>query len=630
MSVLASIAHKEGFSLESSATIGQAMASMLENKNGSVVLLEKGRPVGIVTEGLILDILEKGADLSEQVIPLAKTPVITAHQNRPVESAFDLVVTNNIRRLVLVDDAGLYRGMVLQEDLFAFLEEDVYKVDLKVVDLLAHDSSVISVSEGKTLQDVLGVMRQTKVGSVIIVDSQNKAVGIVTEKDILSAGYHGIDLLQKVERLMSSPVLAVSTEDAITEVIDMMRRTNIRRVLVNALDGSMRALLTNRDIFKHIKGNVARMLEIKLRHAKEIMDLLPEAIIEIFDTPDHQVIHWINRKAREHFGEKLLEQSPQAFLGDTWKSLYRELEKKWQIENFSAVVNGRNFEFSGTLSKNINSRYIKLIAKDVTEHETMKQQLKDEVKDEIRLRQEQEYLMMQQSRLASMGEMIGHIAHQWRQPLAQLGGILMNLESAQAFGELDEDYLQKKITHGNEMIKYMSETIDDFRLFFTPNDNAESFDVFLAVNQAINIVSAGLDYHHIEVKIDAKEDTFFAQKFASEFAQVLLNLLNNAKDALAQCSNSERYIHISLRQDKNENVLLFCDNGGGIDPSILPELFKPYTTTKHAIGGTGIGLYMSQLIMEQKMNGSIDAHNDKNGACFTLRFPSTQNNLGSA
>ncbi len=622
MSLLASVVHKEGFSLESTVSIEQVIASMLDNKNGSVVLLKDEYPIGIVTEGLILAILENDTDLTQPVISLAKTPVITVYENHPIESAFDLIVTNNIRRLVLVDDEGKYGGMVLQEDLFNFLEEDVYKVDLKVVDLLAHDASVICVERDKTLQDVLKIMRQSRVGSLIVVDDVNQAVGIVTEKDILGAGYHGINLTQKVETLMSSPILTVKTEDPVTEVIDIMRRTNIRRVLVKELDGNMRALLTNRDIFKHIKGNVARMLEIKLRHAKEIMDLIPEAIIEIFDAPNHQVIHWINRKAREYFGDGLLEQSPQVLLGNTWESLYLELEKEWQIENFSAIVGGRNFEFSGTLSKNINSRYIKLIAKDVTEHEMMKQQLKEEIRDEIQLRQEQEYLMMQQSRLASMGEMIGHIAHQWRQPLAQLGGIFMNLESAQAFGELNKAYLKEKMTHGNEMIKYMSQTIDDFRLFFTPNDKAERFDVVLAVHQAVNIVSAGLNYHHIDVKIDAKAEKFFAQKFASEFAQVLLNLLNNAKDALAQCDNSQRYIHITLSQDKGENILIFCDNGGGIDPVTLPELFKPYVSTKRDKDGTGIGLYMSQLIMEQKMNGSIDAKNDKKGACFTLRFPS--------
>jgi len=145
---------------------------------------------------------------------------------------------------------------------------------------------VISVVIETNLYDVLAVMRKEKVGSVIVTNALGKAVGIVTEKDILAAGYQGIGLEQAVEILMSSPVLSVFTEDAITEAIVLMRSTEIRRVLVREPNGSMCALLTNRDIFKHVKGNVARMLEIKLRHAKEIMDMLPEPIIEIYDGVD--------------------------------------------------------------------------------------------------------------------------------------------------------------------------------------------------------------------------------------------------------------------------------------------------------------------------------------------------------
>ena len=622
MNTLNSIAHKTGFSIESTVSIGDAMACMLENKNGSVVLLKKDYPVGIVTQKAIISLLEERVDFKQKVMPLAKSPVITVKQNRPIESAFDKIVTNNIRRLVLIDDNGKYKGMVLQEDLFDFLEEDVYKVDLKVLDILRHDSSVITVKKDKKLHDVLDVMRKENIGSVIVVDDLFSASGIITEKDILAAGYYGATLSQPVEELMSSPVISVLTEDPITEVIELMQDTNVRHVLVKEADGSMRALLTNRDIFKHIKGNVARMLEIKLRHAKEIMNLLPEAIIEILDSSNQQTIHWFNSKAKEHFGEELLEHTPRYLFGERWQNLYATLIKHGHIEGFVVLIAGRNFEFSGTLSRNINSQYIKLIAKDITEHETMKQELRNEVKEEVELRQKQEYLMMQQSRLASMGEMIGHIAHQWRQPLAQLGGIFMNLESAHAFGQLDEVYLQKKLNHGNKMIKYMSQTIEDFRLFFISKENKERFDVVLVLHQAISIVSAGLDYSHIEIKMQAQAREFFAKGSSNEFAQVILNLLNNAKDALTEISGKKRMIHISLSKKGDSNILLFCDNAKGIDKSILTEIFKPHVSTKKEMGGTGIGLYISQLIMEQKMQGSISAYNhEKKGACFKLQFP---------
>jgi len=622
MNTLSSIAYRDGFTIDVTATIAEAMACMLANQNGSAVLLDDGIPVSIVTESKILSVLEDDMDLSLPVSPLAQSPVIVAYQNRPIESAFDMVVTHNIRRLVLIDRDKSYRGVVLQEDLFRFFEEDVYKVDLTVANLLTQETNIISLDKERDLYTALILMRHSHIGSVIVTDNSGQAVGIVTEKDILTAGYHKISLKEPLSSLMSSPVLSVSIEDTITKVITLMLEQKVRRVLVRQIDGSMCALLTNRDIFKHIKGNVSRMLEIKLRHAKEIMDLLPEPIIEIFDAKDSQVVHWINKRAREEFGDEVLEQSPQIFFGSSWDRIYTILTQVGRIEHFQILLNGRNFDFSGTLSKNINSNYIKLIAKDVTSHENMKQQLKEEVKEETRLRQEQEYLMMQQSRLASMGEMIGHIAHQWRQPLAQLGGILMNLESAQVFGELNESYLQEKIDHGNKLIKYMSQTIDDFRLFFMPCDNCEYFDVVDALRQAVSIVSAGLDYHHIEVKMDMQRGSFFAKESAREFTQMILNLLNNSKDALSKSKNEERIITITLSQEDGMITLVFCDNAGGIDPEVLPNIFELYVSTKNQTEGSGIGLYMTQLIIEQKMKGSISVKNGTEGACFTLSFPS--------
>lgn len=622
MNVLSSIAYREGFSIDITATIAEAMECMLSNANGSAILLENNIPISIITESKILSVLEDTMDLSLPVAPLAHSPVIVAYHNRPIESAFDLVVTHNIRRLVLIDRDKSYQGVVLQEDLFRFFEEDVYKVDLKVANLLTQERNIISLEKQRDLYTALILMRDFKIGSVIVTDEQDKAIGIVTEKDILTAGYHKISLKEPLSTLMSSPVISVSMEVPITEVITLMLTQKVRRVLVRQGDGVMCALLTNRDIFKHIKGNVSRMLEIKLRHAQEIMDLLPEPIIEIFDAQDTQIIHWMNQRAKEQFGERVLEQSPELFFGSSWDELYEVLSKEGRITHFPLLLSGRNFEFSGTLSKNINSNYIKLIAKDVTSHETIKQQLKDEVQEETRLRQEQEYLMMQQARLASMGEMIGHIAHQWRQPLAQLGGILMNLESAQVFGELDEAYLKTKTRHGNKMIKYMSQTIDDFRLFYTPCENCENFDVVDALFQAVSIVSAALDYHHIEVKMDLERGLFFAKESAREFTQMILNLLNNSKDAFTTAKQDEKSITITLSQEDGVITLLFCDNAGGIDPEILPHIFELYVSTKSQTEGSGIGLYMTQLIIEKKMGGSIVAQNDTKGACFTLSFPS--------
>ncbi len=619
MSLLFSIAHTKGFSLEINATVAQAMECMLKNATGTVILINQNKPIAIVTESLLIEKIAKGIVLNSSIIELAQKKLISIHKDAPVESAFDLIVIHNIRRLIMIDDKGDFCGVILQEDLFNFLEEDVYKIDLKVKDLLSNTLPVISICDSSTIQDASLLMHSEHIGSVIIHNATHQAIGIVTEKDILSVGYKAIDIHQNIRILMSSPVLCVNEEDAILNVIEIMKKHNIRRVLVKGQDNKTLGLLSNKNIFHHIKGNVARMLEIKLRHAKEIMNLLPEAIIEIFDLHSKQKIHWMNNQAKKLFGEQFLNRSPQELMGEkSWKKLYHKLHETSCIQKVLIAIQEKSFEFSGSISKNINNTYIKLIIQDITMHENIKQQLQQEIKEESKLRRENEYLMMQQSRMASMGEMVGHIAHQWRQPLAQLGGIFMNLESAYSFGEFDKKYLEEKVKQGNQMITYMSETIDDFRLFFSPEQKKVSFDLVLYLKHAINIVLASLNYHHIEVVVEGEEKTFFALGTPNEFAQAVLNLLNNARDALSKQEEIKRKIHILFRQEERKVAILFCDNGGGIPPHILPKIFEPFITGNLETGGSGAGLYITRLIIEQKMDGTIDVYNTKHGACFKI------------
>ncbi|HHD72392.1 MAG TPA: HAMP domain-containing histidine kinase, partial [Epsilonproteobacteria bacterium] len=226
------------------------------------------------------------------------------------------------------------------------------------------------------------------------------------------------------------------------------------------------------------------------------------------------------------------------------------------------------------------------------------------------------------ARMASMGETVGYIAHQWRQPLAQMGGILMNLESSYLFGELDKSYLTEKIEQGNALIKYMYRTIDDFRLFFQPNRESETFDVADSIQRAVQIVSASLNYYHIEVKRAFTRERFFAAGYPNEFSQAILNLINNARDALSQKPTYPKTISITVKELGSDTEILVCDDGGGIDPQLLSTLFEPYVTGRRESGGTGVGLYITRLIIEQKMKGKIEASNRADGACFRIFLPS--------
>jgi len=245
--------------------------------------------------------------------------------------------------------------------------------------------------------------------------------------------------------------------------------------------------------------------------------------------------------------------------------------------------------------------------------------LQDEVDKRLEKRLENEYLLMQQSKLATMGEMIGHIAHQWRQPLAQLGGIFMNLDAAYAHDDLSPEYLEKRIKKGNELIKYMSQTIDDFRHFFEPNEVEKRFNVEEYIQSAINIIEASLTYSHIELEIINPAEPIFVKGYASEFSQVILNLLDNAKDVLIEREIKEPKIRsIETKLVNNTVRISIKDNAGGIDVSIINKIFDIYFSTKRSKGGSGLGLYMSKLIIERKQQGELMVSNVRDGAVFCI------------
>jgi len=246
--------------------------------------------------------------------------------------------------------------------------------------------------------------------------------------------------------------------------------------------------------------------------------------------------------------------------------------------------------------------------------------LQQEIDKQIAKRLENEYMLMQHSKLATMGEMIGHIAHQWRQPLAELAGVFMNMDSAYEFDKLDKTYFKEKIKNGNELVKYMSHTIEDFRSFFVPNHEKENFELSSYIQSAINIIDATLTYHHIKLNIISPKEPVFVTGYPSEFSQVILNLLDNAKDILIEREIKNPHITIETKVENNIVQVSVEENAGGIDEEIIDKIFDIYFSTKVKKGGSGLGLYMSKLIMESKDMGKIGVDNSSNGARFTVIF----------
>ncbi|MFW5606542.1 MAG: ATP-binding protein [Campylobacter hyointestinalis] len=244
--------------------------------------------------------------------------------------------------------------------------------------------------------------------------------------------------------------------------------------------------------------------------------------------------------------------------------------------------------------------------------------LEKRINKEIKQRLTQEQLLVQQSKLAAMGEMIGNIAHQWRQPLAEISAIHMNMKVTYDFNKFDKKYLNEKIKEANKLTAYMSQTITDFQNFFKPRGEKEIFSVQNACKEAAKIIESSLRYHEISLKFNTIKDTNILG-YKNEYSQVILNILSNAKDIIIERKIKFPRINIEIKEGNNYSIVKISDNAGGIAEKILDKIFEPYFTTRYKTQGTGIGLYMSKNIIERNMYGFINVKNTDEGALFTIK-----------
>lgn len=232
----------------------------------------------------------------------------------------------------------------------------------------------------------------------------------------------------------------------------------------------------------------------------------------------------------------------------------------------------------------------------------------------------QEEIMITQSRHAAMGEMIGMIAHQWRQPITIIAMEANNLLVDIQLEELNEESVREQSLGILKQTEYLSKTIDDFRNFFRPNKTKEETDIYSVMQEAEGVMGKSLLNSQIKLVI-SKAELPTVLTYSRELLQVYLNLLKNAKEALVEHRENERKIEVSFSSNGSMLITSVCDNGGGIQKEIMPKIFEPYFSTKDAQTGTGLGLYMSKTIIEKHLKGRIEVNNVQDGVCFAVYIP---------
>ncbi|WP_372999795.1 ATP-binding protein [Sulfurimonas sp.] len=267
---------------------------------------------------------------------------------------------------------------------------------------------------------------------------------------------------------------------------------------------------------------------------------------------------------------------------------------------------------------------LKILDQQREQLKSFNEELEKRVKEEIEKQQNQERLIIHQSRQAAMGEMLESIAHQWRQPLNIIGLATANLETQYAIGSLEKKDFHEKMEIVSLNINYMSDTIDDFRNFLNPERDMITFSPQRSIEEVLTILNAQLKSNKTTHTLISNCDLHF-YGVENEFKQVMFILFNNAIDAI-KLQMEEKIIEqgkitISISCLDDQGIIEISDNGAGIDTNIIDSVFDPYFTTKYHSHGMGIGLYIAKNIIETRMKGSLSVKNIKSGSCFIISLP---------
>ncbi len=251
----------------------------------------------------------------------------------------------------------------------------------------------------------------------------------------------------------------------------------------------------------------------------------------------------------------------------------------------------------------------------------LNRRLKERVEEEVSKRQSGEQMLVQQSKMAAMGEMLSMIAHQWKQPLNAISSTAQDLEDAYIHNELDKAYLHTSVAAITNQTDFMLRTADDFRNFLRPSKEKTLFSIKEAIEQVVLMFSPYFVKSDISLNFNHTGDDFGVTGYPNEFKQVILNLISNARDAILshRDKQSTNIIDINVIKAKDGGMAVTIrDTGGGIPEDLIGRIFDPYFTTKDSDKGTGIGLYMSRTIIEANMGWRLTVSNIEGGAEFRI------------
>ena len=501
------------------------------------------------------------------------------------------ISTNDTLNILIVDDSRFMRNQ------------------LRIL-LSKRKFNVYEAVDGK---EALQILKNNKIDGAII--------------DLEMPVMDGNKLLSTIKRDRANlliPVMVVSgtsDPDKIAKVIknganDFIRKPYASEELLLKIDKMMNELKQHRTI------------EVQ----KNRFNLYTNAIDNstIFFKLDKELKYIYTNKTFDKLFKISLGKKFQKYMDETYNQELKKLEDSIEEkQSFQTIFKFKNQDeeeiylqltFTPILNENNIVEEIVVIGFDISLIQKRKDALIKLVKIETEKNWKQNKMLIQQSKMASMGEMIENIGHQWRQPLNSLSVLFSKILISYKIGTLNENIISNSTSQATRIISHMSKTIDDFRDFFRADKKFTSCKLSDVINQSLNIIKPTLQSNGILLNIYSNKDITFSC-LKNELSQVLVNLIANAMDAILLKNIKNGEITISTEEKDGNVFIIVDDNAGGIDENILEKIFEPYFTTKENDKGTGIGLYMSKIIIEQHMKGKLEIENGLLGASFQIVIP---------
>ena len=536
---------KDTISIE--ATIQDAVNIMSQNKLHRVVVVENKKAVALISEKDIVELFNNNVDFNNLAIQYGNKNLITLHSTRLIQYALTIMVDNNIRKIIVINSKDEYLGCVEQEEIVYRFEEELHSTNSDIEHLLNSGNQAVVIDENKTLHHALHIMTTNRITSVLIAHDK-KPIGIISESDIVSLAQQNIDQKEPVSKFMHSPLITIDAGKNISDMIDLMKNHNIRSIVVKTHNDENYHIVNSKDLANNLKGNYTQFLESKLFDTRDTFNTLSESIIEIIDLDDEQVIYWTNSITKENFNVNIDDNITKIIPENLWKPIFKNLlENNFVFQTIQ--IGNKYFNLKGHYGTLLENNIIKLFLYDITQISNLNHTLQEQNKI-------QERLLFDQQKMAQMGEMISNIVHQWRQPLSAISTTTSSMQVQKEFDTLSDEKFNELSQSIIANVDFLSNTMDTFRNFIKEKKVKKELVIEDRIKNTIDIIKFTLKNNYIELinNVDFTKKTYTTM-FSGELDQVIINIINNAKDALLDNNIKNPWIKLDFICEKGEALI---------------------------------------------------------------------------